>query len=86
MKRYEYKIVTLHVVHQDIKEELNKLGEEGWEIYLCRERNLILKSMEENPLYKEYMDRERSFLMGERYHMIDMEYFIEFHLKRIKEG
>ncbi len=86
MKRYEYKIVALDGLNQDIEEELNKLGEEGWEVYLCRERKLLMKSIRENSLYKKEMDRGSLDLMGRKYHMINMEYFMEFHLKRIKEG
>lgn len=84
MKRYEYKIVTLQVVCQDIEEELNKFGEEGWEVYFCRDKNLIHKFMKENPIYKECLNVPIS--LYERYSpMMNSEYYLEFYLKRIKE-
>lgn len=83
MKRYEYKIVTLQVVCQNIEEELNKLGEEGWEVYLCRDTNLIQTYVEENPIYIEC--EEPFFLFPKRNYMMDREYYLEFYLKRIKE-
>lgn len=84
MKKYEYKIVALQIVHQDIEEELNKLGEEGWEVYFCRNKNLILKSMEENPIYKECL-KMPDYLCDYYSPMMDSEYYLEFYLKRIKE-
>lgn len=85
MKRYEYKIVTLHVVCQDIEKILNKLGEEGWEVLFCRDNNLIQKFKEKNPIYRECQKGPISLLDNHSF-MGNSEYYLEFYLKRIKEG
>lgn len=76
MKRYEYKIVALHTYCQNIEEELNKLGKEGWEVYFIRYNDLLISSMRKNPIFK-ILDWD-SGLSGS-------EYYMESHLKRIKE-
>lgn len=84
MKRYEYKIVALHK-DQDIEEELNKLGEEGWEVYLCRDKDLLSDIVEKSPIYKYFIEPQNWEHPSDRF-MADIKHFMEFHLKRIKEG
>lgn len=77
MKRYEYKIVALHTYCQDIEEELNKLGEMGWEVYFIRDNNLLSSPMRENPIFKNSGWSQSA--------LRESEYYMEFYLKRIKE-
>lgn len=78
MKKYEYKIVALHTYYQNIEEELNKLGEEGWEVYFVRKKEYIENQFKNVGIHDYEMINPRKIPTGKCYHM-------EFYLKRIKE-
>lgn len=78
MKKYEYKIVSLSILFCEIEEELNRLGEEGWEVYFVRKKEYIENPFKNVGIHDYEMINQRKIPTGKCYDM-------EFYLKRIKE-